>query len=373
MLLEITLIFLVLVWLFESYLDLRQRKKYSSKSVLNKFYVCSLVFSFRFVAVFGNLTRKQRELNTEVITNDKTAEGIAMRNEELEFRSSSLFKFVVSFPLICLAGVGSPISWMRPRFIALLAGCEAILSFLDDVLVRSTVSLRSPSFCNPPFSSRCFSFHVCLNLVSFFSYLLFQRWWLRVLFWNLNLMDSTNLLFISSLRQYPCLKILWNYGFAFFLSSGLFRGQCANSLFAILTLHTRWGDYTPEGKEKKGLVTTKKGCFYSSFLLAVGGLRERCFTVFFPFLLFCFVTLTHSSLCSFLCSFSFPLLALCVCSLFCLFFSLQLTQSFVFLALFVLHDFLFNAPFEIYRFFVIEEKHGFNKMTLRLWVMDQVG
>ena len=38
----------------------------------------------------------------------------------------------------------------------------------------------------------------------------------------------------------------------------------------------------------------------------------------------------------------------------------------------MLHDTLFNIPFSIYKTFIIEQKHGFNKSTILLFIKDKV-
>lgn len=53
-------------------------------------------------------------------------------------------------------------------------------------------------------------------------------------------------------------------------------------------------------------------------------------------------------------------------------FSGEITQSLVFLFLFSFIDLIFGLPFSYYHSFVLEEKFGFNKMTVKLWIMDML-
>ena len=48
----------------------------------------------------------------------------------------------------------------------------------------------------------------------------------------------------------------------------------------------------------------------------------------------------------------------------------EISQSLIFLSLLSLANMIFNLPFSLYSTFVIEEKHGFNKQTLALFVSD---
>ncbi|TPX55386.1 Ste24 endopeptidase [Powellomyces hirtus] len=50
----------------------------------------------------------------------------------------------------------------------------------------------------------------------------------------------------------------------------------------------------------------------------------------------------------------------------------EITQSIVFVALMSISGMIFNLPFSIYRTFVIEQRHGFNKTTPKLFVMDMI-
>ncbi|KAF2658279.1 CaaX prenyl protease [Lophiostoma macrostomum CBS 122681] len=53
-------------------------------------------------------------------------------------------------------------------------------------------------------------------------------------------------------------------------------------------------------------------------------------------------------------------------------FSGEITQSLVFVYLFGLIDLLAGLPFSYYHSFVLEEKFGFNKMTIKLWLTDML-
>ena len=53
-------------------------------------------------------------------------------------------------------------------------------------------------------------------------------------------------------------------------------------------------------------------------------------------------------------------------------FSGEITQSLVFVFLFSFIDLIFGLPFSYYHSFVLEEKFGFNKMTVKLWIMDML-
>ncbi|KAH7132016.1 CaaX prenyl protease [Dendryphion nanum] len=53
-------------------------------------------------------------------------------------------------------------------------------------------------------------------------------------------------------------------------------------------------------------------------------------------------------------------------------FSGEITQSLVFVYLFGLIDMVTNLPFAYYHSFVLEEKFGFNKMTVKLWITDML-
>jgi STE24 endopeptidase len=50
----------------------------------------------------------------------------------------------------------------------------------------------------------------------------------------------------------------------------------------------------------------------------------------------------------------------------------EITISIVFVALLSFYNLLLSLPFELYHTFVLEEKHGFNKMTLSLFVTDKI-
>jgi STE24 endopeptidase len=53
-------------------------------------------------------------------------------------------------------------------------------------------------------------------------------------------------------------------------------------------------------------------------------------------------------------------------------FSGEITQSLVFVYLFGLIDLVAGLPFSYYHSFVLEEKFGFNKMTIKLWLTDML-
>ena len=53
-------------------------------------------------------------------------------------------------------------------------------------------------------------------------------------------------------------------------------------------------------------------------------------------------------------------------------FSGEITQSLVFVFLFSFIDLILGLPFSYYHSFVLEEKFGFNKMTVKLWIMDML-
>ncbi|OCK82772.1 CaaX prenyl protease [Lepidopterella palustris CBS 459.81] len=53
-------------------------------------------------------------------------------------------------------------------------------------------------------------------------------------------------------------------------------------------------------------------------------------------------------------------------------FSGEITQSLTFVFLFGLIDTIAGLPFGYYHSFVLEERFGFNKMTVRLWIMDML-
>lgn len=50
----------------------------------------------------------------------------------------------------------------------------------------------------------------------------------------------------------------------------------------------------------------------------------------------------------------------------------EIRDSLIFMAAWVLFDTLTSLPFELYSTFVIEQRHGFNKMTLPLYAMDKL-
>ena len=47
-------------------------------------------------------------------------------------------------------------------------------------------------------------------------------------------------------------------------------------------------------------------------------------------------------------------------------------QSLVFMITYQVFEQVLTAPFDLFSIFVIEEKHGFNKQTLKLWASDQL-
>ena len=53
-------------------------------------------------------------------------------------------------------------------------------------------------------------------------------------------------------------------------------------------------------------------------------------------------------------------------------FSGEITQSLVFVFVFSFIDLILGLPFSYYHSFVLEEKFGFNKMTVKLWIMDML-
>lgn len=46
--------------------------------------------------------------------------------------------------------------------------------------------------------------------------------------------------------------------------------------------------------------------------------------------------------------------------------------SLIFLTIFILYEMILNLPFELYHTFVIEEKHGFNKQTWKIFFTDKL-
>lgn len=53
-------------------------------------------------------------------------------------------------------------------------------------------------------------------------------------------------------------------------------------------------------------------------------------------------------------------------------FSGEISQSLVFVYLFMLIDLVVGLPFSYYHHFVMEEKFGFNKLTIKLWISDMI-
>jgi STE24 endopeptidase len=50
----------------------------------------------------------------------------------------------------------------------------------------------------------------------------------------------------------------------------------------------------------------------------------------------------------------------------------KITHSLIFIVVFTLMSYLMSLPFSLYYTFIIEERHGFNKMTLGLFFMDTI-
>ena len=50
----------------------------------------------------------------------------------------------------------------------------------------------------------------------------------------------------------------------------------------------------------------------------------------------------------------------------------EIVHSMAFCLVFLAKSVVESAPFDLYETFVLEERHGFNKQTLRLWVADQI-
>ena len=51
---------------------------------------------------------------------------------------------------------------------------------------------------------------------------------------------------------------------------------------------------------------------------------------------------------------------------------LQITHSLIWVSALIFVSSLPSIPWNYYYTFVLEEKHGFNKSTLKLWIMDQI-
>ena len=52
--------------------------------------------------------------------------------------------------------------------------------------------------------------------------------------------------------------------------------------------------------------------------------------------------------------------------------SMEISQSLIFLSLFSFLSFVLSLPFSLYSTFVVEERHGFNKQTIGLYVKDKI-
>jgi Zn-dependent protease with chaperone function len=77
----------------------------------------------------------------------------------------------------------------------------------------------------------------------------------------------------------------------------------------------------------------------------------------FPFFLFVCTLRVYSDVLSFFSSFSHII---------------KIPQSLVYATLLTMAGILPSLPFSFYSTFVIEQRHGFNKSTVGLWIMDQL-